>query len=262
VRLLDGKAVLVTGGTTGLGRAIAQRFLEEGAAIVLTGRDEELGARAETDLRERGSARFVRADAASSDDVRASVALAADVLGGLDVLVNNAGIGVAASALDTPLADFDTVMAVNVRGYLAYAQAAFPLLRERGGCIVHISSDVGVFGDTNMGVYSVSKAAVNMLSNVLALECGPHGVRSNAICPGDIEPGMRHMAPPGEEAGQEDPAQWWVPPVGRLGRAADVASAAAFLASEEASFCNGIALVVDGGMRAGYRAGRPPPGGE
>jgi len=255
---LDGKAALVTGGTTGLGREISGRFLEEGAAVVITGRDEELGAKAEEGLREHGAAHFVHADAASADDVAASVGRAAELLGGLDVLVNNAGIGVAATTLETPLEDFDKVMAVNVRGYLAYAQQVFPHLRERRGAIIHISSDVAVFGDAAIGVYSVSKAAVNMLSNVLALECGPHGVRSNAICPGDIEPGMRHMSPPGEDVGREDPAGWSIPPVGRIGRASDVAAAAVFLASDDASFCNGIALVVDGGMRAGYRAGRPP----
>jgi NAD(P)-dependent dehydrogenase (short-subunit alcohol dehydrogenase family) len=256
---LEGKAALVTGGTTGLGAAICAAFLAEGARVVFTGRDAALGASAEGRLGAGGTAGFLRADAADADEVRGSVVTAVERLGGLDILVNNAGIGVAATTLATPVADFDKVMAVNVRGCFLYAQAAFPHLRAGGGCMIHISSDAAILGERDIGVYSVSKAAVNMLSNVLALECGPHGVRSNTICPGDTEPGMRHMAPPGGDDGQEDDSAWPLPPVGRVGTAVDVAAAAVYLASEEASFVNGIHLVVDGGMRAGYNAGTPRP---
>jgi len=255
---LDGRLALVTGGTTGLGRAMAERFLDEGARVVITGRDASLGAATERDLRGRGDAHFVRADAADAEAVAASVERVVDVLGGCDLLVNNAGVGVAATVLDTPVEDFDTVMAVNLRGAFLYARAAFPHLRARRGCMIHISSDAGVLGEHRVGIYSVSKAALTMLSNMLAVEGAPFGVRSNAICPGDIEPGMRYMAPPGRPTGQEDASEWYIPPVGRIGRATDVASAAVYLASEEASFVNGVALLVDGGMRAGARAGRSP----
>lgn len=253
---LERTRALVTGGTTGLGWGIAERFLDESARVVITGRDAELGERAEAGLRRRGDVCFVRADAAAEEDVIRSVHAAVERLGGLDVLVNNAGIGVAATLLETPVEDFDSVMAVNLRGPFLYAKAAFGHLRESGGCMIHMSSDAGVLGEQQVGAYSVSKAALTMLSNMLALECAPHGVRSNVICPGDIEPGMRHMAPPGERDGQEDPGTWLVPPVGRIGRASDVAAAAVYLASDDATFVNGIALLVDGGMRAGYRAGR------
>jgi NAD(P)-dependent dehydrogenase (short-subunit alcohol dehydrogenase family) len=257
MRLQD-KAALVTGGTTGLGFAIAERFLDEGARVAITGRDDGLGARAESALRTRGDAWFIRADAASAADVASSVARTVELLGGMDILVNNAGIGVAASILATPVDDFDKVMATNVRGPFLYAKEAFPHLRGSGGCMLHVSSDAGVLGEPWIGVYSASKAALNMLSSMLALECGPLGVRSNAICPGDIEPGMRHMASPGQQDGQESSGDWLVPPVGRIGRASDVAAAAVFLASDEATFCNGIHLLVDGGMRAGHRTGDPP----
>jgi NAD(P)-dependent dehydrogenase (short-subunit alcohol dehydrogenase family) len=255
---LQDRTALITGGTTGLGLAIAERYLLEGARVVITGRDASIGDAAQRRLRDGGEAWFVAADAAKAADVRSSVERALDVLGGLDVLVNNAGIGVTATVLDTPVEDFDRVMGVNVRGPFLYAREAFASLRERGGCMIHVSSDAGVLGEHTIGVYSISKAAVTMLSNMLALECAPHGVRSNAICPGDIEPGMRHMAAPGREDGQEDSAQWFVPPVGRIGRADDVAGAAVYLAGPDATFVNGIALLVDGGMRAGYRAGRHP----
>ena len=257
---MDGKAALVTGGTTGLGFAIADRFLSEGAEVVVTGRNEQLGAEAERRLRERGRARFLAADAADPDAAHASVEGAVETLGGLDVLVNNAGIGVDASLLDTPDEDFDRVMAVNVRGYFVYAKTAFPHLRERRGCMVHISSDAGVLGERSIGAYSVSKAAVVMLSNMLALDGGAHGVRSNCICPGDIRPGMRHMALPGQEDGQENEDEWWVPPIGRIGEASEVASAALFFATEDSAFCNGSVLLVDGGMRAGYNTATPQAG--
>jgi NAD(P)-dependent dehydrogenase (short-subunit alcohol dehydrogenase family) len=216
----------------------------------VTGRDEELGVQAASQLGAR--AWFRRADAAEQDDVDASVAFAVERLGRLDVLVNNAGIGVEARLIDTPVADFDQTIAVNLRGPFLYARACYPHLAARAGCMIHISSDAGVTGEPEIGAYSISKAALIMLSNMLALDGGPDGVRSNCICPGDIAPGMRHFAPPGVERGSPyDPSTWPPPPIGRIGRASDIADAAAFLASAESSFCTGSVLLVDGGMRAG-----------
>jgi NAD(P)-dependent dehydrogenase (short-subunit alcohol dehydrogenase family) len=255
---LAGKAALITGGTTGLGRAMAGRFLDEGASVVITGRDASLGAEAETALGSRGAIRFLRADAADPDQARASVDETVSLLGGLDVLVNNAGIGVQAGVLDTPLDAYDRVMDVNVRGAFVYAQAAFPHLEARSGVMLHVSSDAGVLGEEDIGIYSVSKAALIMLSNMLAIEGGRRGVRSNAICPGDTAPGMRHMGRPGEDRPEDDPATWIQPPLGRIGEAMDVADAAVFLCSDRAGFVNGVALLVDGGMRAGMRTGRDP----
>jgi NAD(P)-dependent dehydrogenase (short-subunit alcohol dehydrogenase family) len=255
---LEARSALITGGTTGIGRAIADRFLREGASVVITGRDERLGAGAETDLSPHGPITFVRADAGDPDEARASVDVAVSLFGGLDVLVNNAGVGVQAGVLETPLDSYDHVMNVNVRGAFVYAQAAFPHLEQRNGTMLHVSSDAGVMGEDDIGVYSVSKAALIMLSNMLAIEGGRRGVRSNAICPGDTAPGMRHMGPPGEDRAEDDPATWIVPPIGRVGEAIDVADAAVFLCSERAAFINGVALLVDGGMRAGMRTAREP----
>ena len=252
---LDGKAALVTGGTSGLGLAIAKRFLAEGSSVIVTGRDEALGAQAIEGLRgtSGGQVRFCRADAADQDEVDASVAFAVECLGGLDILVNNAGIGVDARLIDTPTADFDRVMAVNLRGPYLYARACYPHLAARSGCMIHIASDAGVTGEPNVGAYSISKAALIMLSKMVALDGGRDGVRSNCICPGDIEPGMRHFASPGgEDDGPEDPSTWLTPPIGRIGRATDVADAAAFFASAASSFCTGSVLLVDGGMKAGF----------
>lgn len=247
--LLDGKCALVTGGTTGLGLAVAERFLGEGARVVVTGRDLDLGSRARQALGPQ--AWFLAADAGDPDAVASSVSAAVGHLGGLDVLVNNAGVGVTARLVDTPLADYDRVMNVNVRGYLLYAQHAYPHLARCRGCMIHIASDAGVWGEQAVGLYSVSKAAVVMLGKMLALDGGRDGVRSNVVCPGDIWPGIRHMAPPGREDRAEE-GDWPVPPIGRLGEASDVAAAAVFFASQQADFITGTTLLVDGGMTAGY----------
>jgi NAD(P)-dependent dehydrogenase (short-subunit alcohol dehydrogenase family) len=255
--LLQGSRALVTGGTTGLGFAIAERFAAEGARVVITGRDPDLGRQAEQAL--GPAVRFAAADAADPSAVASSVALAADHLGGLDVLVNNAGIGVTARLIDTPLADFDRVMDVNVRGYLLYAQHSYPHLARSRGCMIHIASDAGIWGEQATGLYSVTKAAVVMLGKMLALDAGADGVRSNVLCPGDIWPGMRHMAPPGEEDRGES-GDWPLPPVGRIGQPRDVAAAAVFYASQDAEFITGTTLLVDGGMTAGYLQRERAPG--
>jgi NAD(P)-dependent dehydrogenase (short-subunit alcohol dehydrogenase family) len=249
-RLAGGRA-LVTGGTTGIGFAIAQRFLVEGAAVAITGRDAGLGRRAEESLCRFGTAWFVRADAGDPAAATASAAAAAERLGGLSVLVNNAAVGIEAGLLETPLEDYDRLMDVNVRGYFLYARAAYPHLAASRGSMIHIASDAGIWGEQSIGLYSVSKAAVVMLGKMLALEGGKDGVRSNVLCPGDIWPGMRHMAPPGEQDRPESGA-WPVPPIGRIGQASDVAAAAVFYASAEAKFITGTTLLVDGGMTAGY----------
>jgi NAD(P)-dependent dehydrogenase (short-subunit alcohol dehydrogenase family) len=248
--VLQDRCALITGGTTGLGLAIAERFLREGARVVITGRDLGLGERAERTL--GAGARFLAADAADPGAVAASVNAAVDHLSGLDVLVNNAGAGVTARLLDTPLTDYERIMNVNVRGYLLYAQHAYPHLAERRGCMIHIASDAGIWGEQATGLYSVTKAAVVMLGKMLALDGGPDGVRSNVLCPGDIWPGMRHMAPPGGEH-RDIGGDWPLPPIGRIGEARDVAAAAVFYASEEAAFLTGTTLLVDGGMTAGYQ---------
>jgi NAD(P)-dependent dehydrogenase (short-subunit alcohol dehydrogenase family) len=247
---LAGKRALITGGTTGLGLAIAERFLAEEAQVVITGRDRAIGEQAEQTL--GPGARFIAADAADPDAVAWSVTTAADDLGGLDVLVNNAGVGVTARLIETPLADYDRVMNINVRGYLLHAQHAYPYLARGRGCMIHIASDAGIWGEQATGLYSVTKAAVVMLGKMLALDGGPDGVRSNVLCPGDIWPGMRHMGPPGDHDRAEEGGSWPVPPIGRVGQASDVAAAAVFYASAEAEFITGTTLLVDGGMTAGY----------
>lgn len=246
---LDGIRALVTGGTSGIGASIAQRFRSEGAAVVCTGRDEARG----RELAARAGVDFVRADVRDSGAVSRSVTAAVAKLGGLDALVANAGVIHEAELSETTHEAWDAVLETNLIGYYLYAVACLPHLRTvGGGSITMISSDAGVWAETAIGAYSVSKRAVNMLAQALAVEAGPHGIRVNAVCPGDTAPGMAtHVG--GRDEGS-DPASWTLPPLARVGTGADVASAATFFASADGAFCNGSILLVDGGMRASLRA--------
>ena len=254
--MLEAKRALVTGGSSGIGAELVRRFRAEGAAVAFTGRDACPRCRR---CRTRPAPPSYRRTPAPTPTPSGPSPAAVQQMGGLDVLVLNAGTGVAGSLIDTPAAEFGRILDVNVVGYLRYARAAVPHLeRSGGGSIVHISSDAGLIGEDDIGAYSVSKAAVVMLAKMLAIDCGPRGVRSNVICPGDIAPGMRDLRAPGRSDDQVETSDWPLPPLGRIGRAGDVAAAAVFLASDQSAFCSGSVLLVDGGMRAGMRRGGRP----
>jgi NAD(P)-dependent dehydrogenase (short-subunit alcohol dehydrogenase family) len=249
---LEGKAALVTGGTAGIGLAIAERLSRDGASVVVTGRDERRGRAAEERLG-RG-ARFVAADAGDALAVDRSVRFAVEAMGRLDLLVNNAGIALTERLIDTAVAQFDQLMAANVRSCFLYARACMPALAETRGSMVFIGSDAGLRGEQPIGAYSVTKAAVVMMSKMLALDGASAGVRSNCVCPGATAPGMLHIGPADDPDRGDDASAWAVPPLGRIGRADDIASAVAFLASDEASFVSGAVLLVDGANGAGLPA--------
>lgn len=246
---LERVRALVTGGTSGIGAAIVERLRSDGAEVVFTGRDERRG----YDVAERTGGSFVRADARDPDHVRASVRAAVHALDGLDALVANAGVIADGPLSETTDEEWDVVLETNLVAPYLYAVAVLPALRRAGGgSITAISSDAGIWGETTIGAYSVSKRALNMLVQTLAVEAGPHGIRVNAVCPGDTAPGMATTVQGRVATG--DPAGWTVPPLGRVGTGADVAAAVSFFASPEAAFCNGALLLVDGGMRASLRA--------
>jgi NAD(P)-dependent dehydrogenase (short-subunit alcohol dehydrogenase family) len=246
---LEGIRALVTGGTSGIGEAIVERFRAEGADVVCTGRDETRG----REVAARTGAEFVRADVRDGAAVRASVSDAVGRLGGLDAVVTNAGVIDEAGLSETTDDAWDMVLGTNLVGYYRYAVCCLPHLRASGGgSITMISSDAGVWVETAIAAYSVSKRAVNMLVQTLAVEAGPHGIRVNAVCPGDTAPGMATYV--GGRTEDSDPASWTLPPLARVGTGADVAGAVTFFASADGAFCNGSILLVDGGMRAALRA--------
>ncbi|HET6173124.1 MAG TPA: SDR family oxidoreductase [Gaiellales bacterium] len=242
------KRAVVTGGTSGIGEAIVERLAQEGARVVFTGRDEARGAA----VAQRMGAQFVRADARDSAAVTQSVREAVAALGGLDIVVLNAGVLAAATLSETTDEQWDGVISTNLVAPFRYAREVLPALRATGGSMVLVASDAGVWGETPIGAYSVSKRAVIMLTRMLAVEAGPYGVRVNAVCPGDTEPGMvttvdgRDTLP--------DTSEWTRPPLGRLVHASDVAAAVSFLVSDEARTITGADLLIDGGMRAALRA--------
>jgi NAD(P)-dependent dehydrogenase (short-subunit alcohol dehydrogenase family) len=242
--------VLVTGGTSGLGAEVTRRFVADGAAVAFTGRDTDRGRALEAELADRGRCAHVPADARSPEEAAAAVAAAVERWGALDVLVANAGVGVVQPLLDTSPDDWRWTWETNVSGCLFAAQAAMRWMRETGrpGAVVTIASDAGLVGERAIGAYSVSKAAVVMMTRVLALDGAPHGIRVNCVCPGYFPPGMRHLPDRAGGTGYTDPP---APPLGRYGTAAEVADAVRYLAGEHASFVTGSVLAVEGGATAG-----------
>jgi len=253
--LLQGKVAIVTGAGSGIGEASALRFALEGAAVVVA---DIRGHKAETVAsaieRDGGTCVAAEVDVSRSDQVKAMVEGAVDRFGGLDVLFNNAGTVRPGSAVELDEADWDLVMAVNVRSVFLGAKHAVPVMVERGGgAIVNTASISGLHGDGGAVAYAASKAAVINLTRALSTDHAADGIRVNAICPGTIEtpPVLRMLDDPEVRRRNIDAHA-----VGRLGRPEEIAAAAAWLASDEASFVTGEALVVDGGLRAMSPLGR------
>jgi NAD(P)-dependent dehydrogenase (short-subunit alcohol dehydrogenase family) len=246
---LDGKRILVTGGTSGIGEATVRRARDEGAGVVFTGRDLKRG----RDIADRTGASFVAADVRDPAAVTHSIEEAVAQLGGLDAVVLNAGVLHEAPLSETSDEAWDAVMETNLIAPYRYAVACLPHLREAGGgSIVAMSSDAGVWVEPSIGVYSVSKRVLTWLAQMLAMEAGPHRIRVNVVCPGDTAPGM--VTTTSGRADFGDTSGWLVPPIGRIGTVQDMAAAVAFFLSDDSSFCNGAVLLVEGGMRASAHA--------
>ncbi len=239
---LDGKSVVVTGASSGIGEAIARRFVAEGALVVA-------GCRSEPSM---ADVAWVPTDVADPTAVDALVAAAVDLHGGLDVLVANAGVQVEKTVADTTDDEFDLVMDVNVRGVFHCCRAAVRHMRDHGGgSIVAIGSVAGDTADHGMAVYNSSKGAVHSLVRAVAVDHGPDGVRCNAIRPGWIATEMAEVVfnrADDPEAMRADAVARH--PVGRLGSPDDVAALAAWLASDESAFVSGSLFTVDGGLTA------------
>jgi NAD(P)-dependent dehydrogenase (short-subunit alcohol dehydrogenase family) len=249
MRGLEGKGVLVTGGTSGIGLATAERLLREGARVFVCGIDDPELQAVLGELAELGQVDGIRCDVSREGDVRALVGAATAFLGRIDVLVNNAGIATKAWFLELPVAEWDRTMAVNLRGMFLVAQAvaAAMVADGGGGSIVNMASTNALGGEEEFAHYNASKGGVLQLTRTMAVELGGRGIRVNCVCPGFID------TPLNAALGDEESFRAYEReriPLGRRGRAEEVAAAFAFLASDEASFVHGEALVVDGGQTA------------
>jgi 3alpha(or 20beta)-hydroxysteroid dehydrogenase len=247
MRGLAGKVVLVSGAARGMGEATARRFVEEGARVVL---GDILEAEGEAVAKELGdAARFVRLDVTDGDAWRAAIAVAQEEFGGVDVLVNNAGVLGFGAVADMPLEEYRRIIEVNQVGVFLGMQAAVPALEASGGgAIVNISSVEGMGGGSHLTAYTASKFAVRGMTKAAALELGPKGIRVNSVHPGAIRTEMVLA----QTGGSEDAERWMAKKVAlkRMGQAHEVASLVAFLASDDSSYCTGAEFVVDGGATA------------
>lgn len=243
---LSDKVVLITGGTQGIGLGVAREFVRSGASVVVVGRDPAKLEQTVADLGQLGEVTGRAADVSQVANIEPLVSSVLDQYGRIDVLLNFAGVIRPASFLDTTEEDYDQQMATNVKGTFFMCQAAGRhMVRAGSGRIVNVSSVAGQRPFPPVAVYCGSKAAVEHLTRVMALDLAPHGVNVNCIVPGNIEmPTNIFMQEPGaaEASAAATPAR-------RNGRPEDIASTALFLASDAAAFFHGVSVVVDGGVR-------------
>lgn len=243
---LDGKIALVTGGATGIGLATAKRFVSEGATVVITGRRKEKLDEAVKEIGQNVTA--IQADASSLTDLDRLYAQIKQQYGRLDVLFANAGGGELATIDQVTEEHFDKTFGTNVKGLFFTVQKALPLMPE-GGTIVLNASIVSVKGMPAFGVYSATKAAVRSFARTWTNELKDRKIRVNVVSPGPIDtPGVDGLAKDEEHAKQLKAGLASQVPLGRMGKADEIAKAVVFLASDDSSFVAGVELFVDGGM--------------
>jgi NAD(P)-dependent dehydrogenase (short-subunit alcohol dehydrogenase family) len=248
---LEGKRALVTGASSGIGREVAKRFAHEGAAVAIGGRDPERTQRTVDEITAAGGTAIAAlGDVSQAAGAQSVVAAAADGLGGLDTLVNNAGIDVSdwPPVHEWDVDAFDEVLRVNLRGPFLVAKFAIPhLLAAGGGSIVHMSSVCAITVWPGDCAYDISKAGLNMLSDHIAVEYGPQGIRSNTLMPGVIETELHRSVMDAMENGAEMEAGLLSKhPIGRFGRVDEVADACVLLCADEAGFMTGANISIDG----------------
>jgi NAD(P)-dependent dehydrogenase (short-subunit alcohol dehydrogenase family) len=248
----EGRAVIVTGGAKGIGRATAEQFAMAGAMVAVVDRDRETAESVAGTIGARGVA--LAADVADPRAVDRAVAAAVDAFGRIDVLVNNAGIHFARAIDEYTTEEIDLILSVNLKGALHFIRAALPQLRRARGTIVSVSSMTGLVGQDRGAMYVATKGALISLTKALALELAVDGIRVNCVCPAGVDtPLMRQWAAtlPDPEGVLRSQAAMHL--TNRLASPEEIASAILFLASPAASFITGIALPVEGGATLGYR---------
>lgn len=245
---LEGKVALVTGGARGIGEGIVRRFVEEGARVMCTDLLADAGQALAEELGDQVA--FIHQDVTDRAAWAEVVAATESKFGKLDTLVNNAGVLFFAGFEDYTQAQIETLIDVNIKGVILGCQATIPAIeRAGGGAIVNMSSADGIAGANAVSVYCATKFAVRGLTRALALELGPRRIRVNSIHPGGI---YTPLANPMNVSKEEYDRNYWIYPAQYAGEPKDIAAAAAYLASEDARYCMGTELSVDGGMNAGH----------
>jgi NAD(P)-dependent dehydrogenase (short-subunit alcohol dehydrogenase family) len=255
---LAGKAALITGGASGIGKAAIGVFVEEGARVLVMDVQEEAGRAAAASAKlGGGEAAFVAGDVSRTDDVTRAMAEAKSMFGGLDILFANAGVQLGKTVEETSEEEWDRLMSVNLRGSFLCCKQAIPMMRERGGGSIVITSSVnGMAAEPRLAAYCASKGALIMLARSIALDYGRFGIRANALCPGWVDtPINKEYLDTPENRRFGDSVQ----PRGRIGTPEEIARVAAFLASDEASFMTGSAVTVDGGIMSVLNGHQFPP---
>jgi NAD(P)-dependent dehydrogenase (short-subunit alcohol dehydrogenase family) len=252
---LKNRVAIITGATSGIGEAAALLFAQEGARVVVNGRDEGKGRRVVAAIDAAGgAARFVAGDVRIAADCERVVTEALAAFGGrLDILFNNAGVYFPKDAVECTEEEWDLTIDVSLKGSWLMSKYALPaMIAQRSGVIIHQSSGWGIQGGDKAVAYCAAKGGIVVMTKAMAIDHGPHGIRVNCICPGDVDTPMLAAE---AEARRLDYAEYMKGaanrPLGRVGRPEEVARTALFLASDESSFMTGASVVVDGGGIAG-----------
>ena len=253
MKRFEGRVVLVTGGSSGIGYAAAKAFLEEGAKVAITGRDPGRLAQAEKSLRRLGRVLAVRGDVSKAADAKRFVSETAKALGPIDVLVNNAGVYLNKPVESITEQEYDAVMDINLKGTFLCTKYALPsMVRRKRGAIVNVASDSGIVGTAGSSVYCASKGGMVLFTKAVALDHAGDGIRVNSICPGEVETPMLDRDAKASGLGYAAYYRRLVAPIPmkRAAKPEEIARAILFLASDEVPFMTGSALSVDGGATA------------
>jgi len=252
MRLIN-KVALITGGNSGIGRATALLFAQEGAQVALTGRDEERGNNVVAEIRKAsGRALFIRSDVRIAKDCERAVDETLRQFGRLDILFNNAGVFYPHTVVDCPEEEWDMTIDINLKGtYLMSKLVLPPMIVQGGGVIINNGSGWGIVGGNEAASYCASKGGVVLLTKAMAIDHARQGIRVNCLCPGDVDTPM--LSADAKLRGMEWKdylAEASNRPLGRIGTPEEIARAALFLASDDSSFMTGAVLVIDGGGTA------------
>ena len=247
---LDGRIALITGGTSGIGKATAELFAREGARVAITGRNAARGESVVADItRAGGSAIFIAADVRAAADCRRAVEATVTAFGRVDILFNNAGVFFPKTVPDCTEAEWDETIDVSLKGAFLMSKYTLPvMIAQHRGVVIHNSSGWGLVGGALGAAYCAAKGGLIVMAKAMAIDHAKHGIRVNCICPGDIETPM--LDDDAKKRGMDLDA-YLVScadrPMGRIGTPAEIAKSVLFLASDDSSFMTGAALVVDGG---------------